>query len=966
MAINARRLVAPCLATCLVVLALPALAELDMSARPPQDPAVLTGVLDNGLTYFIRRVEKPEKRIEMRLAVKVGSVQETEEERGLAHFNEHMAFNGSKNFKPDELIAWLESIGTRFGADSNAYTSYDETVYMLQVPTDKEGAVDKAMLAMADWAGRATLSDAEIDKERGVVQDELRRGKGARKRIRDKQDQVMFEGSRYADRSTIGLEKVITDAPHDALRGFYTKWYRPDVMAFIVAGDFDAKQMEEQVKRVFSELPKPATPTVVATFPVPPHADTLYSVESDKELTSSSVQIYYKRDRDAHSTIGDERAGAVRSIAGGLLGMRLFERAQKADPPFLSAGAGSFDYVKTLSVFMLSARAKDGTIPQAASALMEELERARQHGFVQAELDRVRTSALEQSESRLKESAQWRSDERIGGMVQAFLEGDVLPSDRWEYDTTKELIPSITLDEVNAAMRSMTDTKSRVVLVQVPLKEGAPVPTVDEMRAAVEPPAGFQVAAYVDDLAGKELITEVPAGGHVTSRRSFPEVGAEELTLSNGVRVVLKATDFRADEISLSGLAQGGASDFGDAMFPSAIRADTLASDSGVADFTLPQLQKWLTAKGKLANAGPSVDNFTRGFEGGARPQDLETMLQLVYLYFTKPAFREEAFKRMIDSQVESIKNELNSPQGVYGRTIRETAFSGHWLFKPPTVELVTSLKQPDLERCYRQMFDDGSEWTFILVGNLDMKKHVPLIEQWLGAIPSSATAPKVVTRPAYADLKIDFPKGSQVKDVRKGIEDQSRTQYMLKAAAQLDPQAEFDINAITDLLQIRLREKLREELGETYGAGAGYFDLSPYRDYGRITVSFTGSPDTRASMMDIVRSSMASMRTTAPTEADMKKLREMRLNYLDEAEKENGYWSGNLWEAYLLGREPKTILEQRPRIMAMSAEGLHRAAIKWFDPADTLEIYLVPENWQPKPATVTPPVASSGSSNGN
>jgi len=964
MAISSRRLVASCLAIVFVVLALPALAALDMSARPPHDPAVVTGVLDNGMTYYIRRVEKPEKRIEMRLAVKVGSVQETEEERGLAHFNEHMAFNGSKNFKPDELVSWLESIGTRFGADSNAYTNYDETVYMLQVPTDKEGAVDKAMIAMADWAGRASLADAEIEKERGVVQDELRRGKGARKRIRDKQDQVMFQGSRYADRSTIGLEKVIMEAPHDVLRGFYKKWYRPDVMAFIVTGDFDPKQMEEHVKRTFSELPKSAAPTLVTAYPVPPHGETLYSVESDKELTSSSVQIWYKRDRDAHSTIGDQRAATVRSIAGGLLGMRLFERSQKADPPFLSAGAGSGDYVKTLSVFMLSARAKDGTIPRAASALMEELERARQHGFVQEELDRVKTSTLESAESRLKESAQWRSDERIGGMVQAFLEGDVLTSDQFDYDSTKEIVPTITLAEVNAAMRAMTDTKSRVVLVQVPEKDGVAVPKVEELRAAIEPKDGFQVAAYVDDLAGKELITELPAGGHLTSRRTFPEVGAEELTLSNGVRVMLKATDFRADEINLFGLAQGGASDFGEAVYPSAIRSDSLASESGVADFTQPQLQKWLTAKGKLANAGPSVDNFTRGFGGGARPQDLETMLQLVYLYFTKPAFRDEAFKRMTDSQIESIKNEMNSPQGVYGRAVREAAYSGHWLFKPPTVELVSSLKQKELERCYREMFDDGSEWTFIMVGNLDMAKHVPLIEKWLGAIPSSQTIPKTLTRQAYADLKIDFPKGRQVKDVRKGIEDQSRTQYMLQAPAKLDPQAEFDIYAITDLLQIRLREKLREELGETYGAGAGYSDLSPYRDYGRITVSFTGSPDTRASMMDIVRSSMQGLRDKAPTAEDMNKLREMRLNSLDEAEKENGYWAGNLWETYLLGREPKTILEQRPRIMAMTSESLHAAAKKWFDAADTLEIYLVPENWQPK--TTTPPVASTGGGTGN
>ena len=350
-----------------------AAAEYDLSAVPPSDPAVRTGTFPNGMRYYVRQNAKPEKHVELRLAVKVGSIQETDAEQGLAHFNEHMQFNGTKNFPPGELVSYLESIGARFGADSNAYTSFDETVYMLTVPTEKPEALDKALLIMQDWAGGATLAPLEIEKERGVVQDELRGSKGARKRIRDKQNQLVFQGSRYADRMPIGLEDVILHATPETVQGFYRKWYRPELMAIVAVGDFDPAQMEARLKETFSVVPASSTKTVPPEWPVPAHEAALYSVESDKELTSSAVQIYFKHEASPTRTNGDARRDAVQGLATWLLSTRLAERAQKADPPYLGAGAGAFDYVLPLEVFSVSAGAKDGEIPKATAALTERL-----------------------------------------------------------------------------------------------------------------------------------------------------------------------------------------------------------------------------------------------------------------------------------------------------------------------------------------------------------------------------------------------------------------------------------------------------------------------------------------------------------------------------------------------------------------------------------------------------------------
>jgi zinc protease len=927
--------------------ALPAAAEIDLDAVPPMDPDVVHGVLPNGLTYYIRSNAKPEDRVELRLAVRVGSVQEEDAERGLAHFAEHMNFNGSENFGPGELVDYLESIGARFGADSNAYTSFDETVYFLEVPTDKEGAYEKGLTIMADWAGRATLAAEEIDKERGVVADELRGRKGARARIRDVQLPIQWRGSKYAERLPIGTEEVILGAPHDTVRGFYHRWYRPENVALAVVGTIDPAQVEKDVKRIFGALPTSAERIPVPTYEVPGHEETLYSIEADPELTSSSVAVYYKHPDGPSRTAGEAREDLVDALAGYLLSLRLSERAQSADPPFLRAGAGMGGGFKTAKAFSLSARARDGEIPTAAAALMEELQRARSFGFLEPELERVKALVLVSSESAYKERDQRRSGQLASQAVRSFLDEEPLTSAEHDHEFAQAIVPGIGLEEVNASLRRHTEPSSRVVLVQAPEKEGA-VPTLEELKAAIESAAGKEVEAYVDAVAGRQLMEEAPAPGRILSRHAIPELGVVEVVLSNDVTVIVKETDFRNDEIRLTGFKHDGVAWMPAEDQPAAWRSDRVAGESGLGEFTAPELRKLLTDK--LAGAGVNIGRFTLSASGNATPADVETMFQLLHLRFTAPAFREDAFERVIDREAESLRNQLNSPQGVYSRAWNEVAHDGHPMFRPTTMEELDRLELADMARTYRQLFADASGWTFVIVGNFDADEHAGLLETYLASLPSSRKGePRALAsrhRPDYGDLRVAMPLGKTTRMVAKGIEDQARTSFMIWAPTGLDPDETSHLGYVTDLLNIRLRERLREERGDTYGVGVGASSLSPYPDYGRVTVSWGSSPAARTSMVSDVLDEIRRLRRELPSEDEMSKLREMRLSSLEEGLEENGWWLSVLSYYYTHDRDPRRLLGARDRIRGMSARTLRATARRYLDLSRTAEVYLVPEGW--------------------
>ena len=513
------------------------------------DPAVRVGRLPDGITYYIRKNGRPEKRVSLRLAVKAGSVLEDEDQRGLAHFLEHMSFNGSEHFKPGELVAYLESIGARFGADANAYTSFDETVYMLDVPTDKPGLVDKGLLALGDFAARATLQDTEIEKERGVVLEEWRLGQGAGSRIQRQQLPVLFHGSRYAERLPIGLPEVIRGFKSDRLRDFHRTWYRPERMALVAVGDVDPDAVEAAIKSSFADIPKSAGQEPLPVYEIPSHAETLVAVATDPEARGSSVSLVFKHPRLVEKTVGDYRKDLVESLFHSMVNDRLSEVARRSDAPFLGASSSGGSLGRTVDTYALSARVADGGIEAGLRALVTEAERVRRHGFAPAELERARKTMLAAYERGFLERDKTESGSYAREYVSNFIDAEPSPGIETEYRLVQQLLPGISLAEVRDVTRTLVHEDNRVVLATAPQKEGLRAPTADELRAAVATAAAAPIGPWEDKLAGRELLESKPAAGRVTDTRTIDGLGVTVLTLSNGVSVWLKPTDFKADEV---------------------------------------------------------------------------------------------------------------------------------------------------------------------------------------------------------------------------------------------------------------------------------------------------------------------------------------------------------------------------------------------------------------------------------
>src|SRR5438093_7325194 len=578
------------------------------------DPAVHRGVLPNGLRSFIQRNLRPKARASLQLAVKAGSNLEADDQRGLAHLAEHMNFNGSLHFKPDELVAYLQSIGLRFGADANAYTSFDETVYMLQVPTDRDSLLDRGLTALSDFAGRALLSQAEIDKERGVVLEEWRLGRRAQQRLQRKQLPVLLRGSRYAERLPIGKPEIIEHAPASRLRDFYRTWYTPDRMAVIAVGDFDPTRMDSLIRVHFADLRKPAAPRPTPQYGVPPHRETLISIATDKELPYNSASIAHMRPRRTQTTVRDYRRSLVESLFSSMLNARLDEIGHRGDAPFLWARGFSVAFVRPVTTYLLVAGVTDGGIDKGFTALLQEIARVRQHGFLASELARAKEGLQAENERAYAERDKTESDDFASELAAYFTAGDVPPGIEASHALTKALLPGIGVDEVNALVGQMIREQDRVVLVSVPQKAGAAAPTEGALRAVLARVGAQPTAAWQDSTAGKSLMSELPKPGRVQSRRTVEEIGATVLTLSNGAEVWLKPTDFKADEVMFTCYARGGLSVADSAAFTSAWLAAQVVNDAGVGGFKSADLQKLLS--GHLVEVSPYMDDYLHGVSG--------------------------------------------------------------------------------------------------------------------------------------------------------------------------------------------------------------------------------------------------------------------------------------------------------------------------------------------------------------
>jgi zinc protease len=910
----------------------------DLDAPIPLNPDVRTGRLPNGMTYYIQKNAWPENRVSLRLAVQAGSVNEDDDQQGLAHFVEHMCFNGSEHFKPGELVKYLESIGARFGPDANAYTSFDETVYMLDLPADRDSLLLRGLDAMGDYAARATLSDEEIEKERGVVLDEWRRGLGSGSRLRDKHFPVLFHGSRYGQRLPIGKPEVIEKASPQRLRDFYTTWYRPERMAIVAVGDVDLDAMEARLREQFADVPASDRVPERPSYEVPPHEELLVSVATDPEARFTSASLYFKRPRTITTTFGDYRDDLAQTLFVMMLNDRLDEQGRRPDADFLNAWAGGGSFARTLDSFTLGVRAEDAKLEAALEAAIVEIRRAEVHGFHESELERAKESLLAVYERAWHEKNRTDSARLVSEYVEHFLNEDPAPGIDLEYQLAQQLLPGLTLDDVDDAMALVLTTQSRVLTVSAPEKEGLTPPSKEAILAAFDAGWAAPVEPWVDVVSDRPLLDPLPEPGRVVASRDIPEIATTVLTLSNGVEVWMKPTDFKNDQVLITSYALGGASLADPADYPEAARATAVVGEAGIGGFKPVELEKMLA--GKLVSGFPYIGNYTHGLSGSTTPKDLETALQLLYLTFTKPTDRPEAFEVLTRKWRSEIENRASDPDVLFGETVARINSRDHYMARPFAMADVEAY---DFERAvafYRERFANAADFTFFLVGAFDPAVATSLVERYLGGLPSTGRRTG-----RFVDRGLAFPDAVANDVVKKGLEPKSRTQLTFFADTGLDELESYRVRAASSILRRRLRETLREEQGATYSTSVGYSNTAPFPGYGTISIGFGSAPERADGMVTTVLDIIETLRRDGPTAEEVASIQEQERRDLEVSEKRNEYWLGSLQTVHMLGYDPVRIAARRDRIDTLSPDVLKAAYVKYFDVGRHTRVTLLPES---------------------
>ena len=909
--------------------------------RIPFDAAVTTGTLPNGLRYYIRRNTRPEKRISLRLAVKAGSVDEENDQQGLAHFLEHMAFNGTRRFKPGELIAALESTGARLGPHVNAYTSFDETVYMFQLPTDKEGIVERGVQALADFAGGLTLDPQEIEKERGVVIEEWRGGLGAGSRLRDQQIPALFYESKYAERLPIGKPEVLKTFKPERLRAFYTKWYRPDRMAVVAVGDMEVAAIEALIRKEFGALEKPSTPPPPRDYTVPLHDEVLVKVATDPEATQSSVSLIGKRKRTIESTVGDYRRGLVRRLAFQMLNERFDDLSRKPDAQFLNAGAYQSGLSTETGLVEIGASVQEGKIPQGLAAMVIEANRVVQHGYGEAELDRVKKRIVAGYDRAYAERDKTESNAYVQEYVSHFLEDEPSPGIDYERKMVQALLPGITAAEVTAVAKELFSDASRVILAVSPQKPGLTVPTEAELRGAVASAEKVAVTAYADAAATRELMERMPDPGTIAGRREIPELGVTVVRFANGVEAWFKPTDFKNDEILYSLASSGGASLAPAETFPEASLASAYVRFSGFGGHRDVDLRKLLA--GRIASASPSISLSSHGISGSSNPANIETALQLMHMQFTAPGDDPDAFALIKKNLEAAYQNRERSPDALFSEKVAEVNTSGHYTAKPPSIERIGKLDRGVMVSFYKERFANAADFTFFMVGTFKVDEVLPLVGKYIGSLPSKG-APGA----KYRDIGARFPDKIVRERVSKGTEPRARTVVSFHAEPPLEENEQARVEAATEVLEIALRDILREELGETYGVSVGLNQPLPQRGAGRIAVTFGGAPDKIDGMIERMMKEIQRLQQEGPSEDLTNRAKETARREFETAQKQNGYWLGRLQSAKLLDRDPMLILTREQRIAAITPQNVHEMFKKYFPMDRYTVVSLVPEKSNP------------------
>ena len=907
------------------------MAQMEMPAVPV-DPDVRIGKLDNGLTYYIRHNNWPEQRAEFYIAQRVGSIQENDDQRGLAHFLEHMAFNGSKHFKGNELLRWCESVGIQFGGDLNAYTSIEETVYNISnVPTTRESIVDSCLLILYDWADGLLLEQEEIEKERGVIHEEWRLRTSAIMRMLERDLPKLYPGSKFGYRMPIGLMEIIDNFERPFLQSYYEKWYRPDNQGIIVVGDIDVDKIEQKIKDLFSPIVLPENRALVTKEPVPDNAEAIYVIDKDKEQRTNQVWVMMK-----HEAIPDSLKGTMAYVIADylkdasvtMLNDRLKEYAEKPESPFLSSSAndGRYLFSNTVDAFELDISPKDGQIEAAVTAALTEARRAAEFGFTQTEFNRFKQNYLSQLEKQYSNKDKRYNSQFVNQYVQHFLNKRPIPSIDYTYSTMKQIVPMLPIDLVNTIMKEYilpNDTNLVVFSVNTE-KEGATYPTEEGLKAAVAAARAAQIEAYVDNVKDEPLMTTLPKAGKIVKEEKNDLFGYTELTLSNGAKVVLKQTDLKKDQVLLRSEGFGGSALYGEKDYANIKMFDDVIEASGLGNFSHTELEKALA--GKIASVSLSLGANRVNINGSSTPKDVETMLQLTYLYFTNIAKDQKSYDNTMQTAEVNLKNRLLQPEAVLQDSLTATMTNHNPRNKALTVEDLKQVGYDRILQMAKEQTANAAAFTFTIIGNYDEQAIRPLIETYLASLPAQK---EVVKSP---NVSTDF-KGVVINNFKQKGETPKAYAVMdwYTKAMPLTAENDVKMDMIGQILDMEYLKKIREDASAAYTVQSlSNIDRDDFETTAQILAICPMKPEKADIAIQILRDEVTALSKTCDPDK-LTKVKEYMLKSHADQLKQNGYWLAviNAWRKWGIdfhSNYEKLVNAQTPETISATAAEILKA----------------------------------------
>lgn len=919
------------LTTVILLMVFGLITTAQQMAPLPIDPKVKYGKLENGLTYYIRHNSFPKNRAEFYIAQNVGSILENDSQRGLAHFLEHMAFNGSKNFPGKSMLNYLEANGVKFGTDVNAYTAFDETVYNISnVPVNREGIVDSCLLILHDWSNAIALEDKEIDEERGVIREEWRTRTNANMRILEKLIPQIFAGSQYANRMPIGTMDIVMNFPYQTLKDYYHKWYRPDLQGIIIVGDIDVDKTEKKLKEIFNTIPKPVNAAERIYYTVPDNKEPIIAIAKDKEATGSQVTVYYKHKpltKELKATIAGIADSYLKSVTAMMLNDRLKEISEKPNAPFMSAYSydGNFIVSKTMDAFTTMAISKEGETENALKALLQETERVNRFGFTESEYERAKANLMSMLESMYKEREKQKNSSYVDEYVSHFTDGGSISGIETDYALFNQIASSTGIDQINQYIQDLIGEENIVVTITGPEKEGISYPSEAEILSLLKNTKEEELQPYADKVSNEPLISQEPKAGSIVKTTTDKKFGTTIWTLSNGAKVVIKPTAFKDDEILMSGISKGGSLLYGEKDIPNLKVFNNIIDLGGLGNFNNIDLKKVLAGKNVALTIG--LDDRSEVVNGSSTPKDLPTLMQLLYLSFTDQHKDVEAVEAWKSKVKDMLKNMNANPRSAFKDSLNIALYKANQRRMSLKPEEIDQANYDRILQIWQERFGDASDFTFTFVGNVDENELKPLVEKYIASLPSAYSKEK----PGIDKMGIRMD--NYVNHFEKPMQTLTSTVYAAYVGkCKYSLENNIKLSMFDQIMDIVYTATIREEEGGTYGVGTQSL-LSKETDTWMFLFGFDTNPEMQEKLQKRAIAELQKTVAEGPSENDFNKVKEYMLKSHTENLHENKYWLGKIntynrygiddmsgFEDIVRKQTPKTIQQFMKKLFSKAA----------------------------------------------